>query len=64
MRTTPTTVTIYNGSTGATGTWTDGGAGSPATVANLTGASNIVFYTSGGAGSSTVFGHFTAAAEL
>jgi len=65
MRTTPTTVTIYNGSfTGSTGTWTDGGAGAPATSANLTGASNIVFYTTGGAGSSTVFGHFTAAAEL
>ena len=63
MRTTPTVV-VYNGTTGGTGTWSDGGGGSPATSVNLNGSNGVVMYSSGGAASSTIFGHYTASAEL
>jgi hypothetical protein len=63
MRTTPT-VTTYNPTTGATGTWSDGGGGSPATSANIIGANNVLFYTGGGAASATLYGQYTASAEL
>ena len=64
MRATPSTVTAYNAITGATGTWSDGGGLSPATSANISGANNVIFYSTGGSGSSNVYGHFIASAEL
>jgi cytoskeletal protein CcmA (bactofilin family) len=63
MRTTPTVV-VYNASTGGTGTWSDGGGGSPATSVNLNGINGMVIYSSGGSASSTILGHYTASAEL
>jgi hypothetical protein len=63
LRATPT-VTLYNPSTGAIGTWYDGGALSPTAAVFLYGVNNIAVYTVSGSASSSVYGHYVANSEL
>jgi len=63
MRSSPS-VTVYNPSTGGTGTWMDSGAGYPTTVVNTIGPRSILYYVSGGPYNGLVYGQSTASAEL
>ena len=63
MRAAPTVI-LYNPLTGGTGTWTDGSGGATTTTLNINGANNILLFSTGGPASATVYGHYTASAEL
>lgn len=62
MRTTPT-VTVYNSTTGATGTWRDGGAVDVSITANPN-ATSTIFTGSGGSANAQIAGNWVAIAEL
>lgn len=64
MRVTPTTVTLYNATTGATGTWRDGGAADRSVTASGAGTSGVYISCSTATGSSSISGHAVAIAEL
>lgn len=64
MRVAPTTVTLYNGTTGATGTWRDGGATDRAVSVAGAGMSSLLVVCTTAAASSSISGHAVAIAEL
>lgn len=64
MRVAPTTVTLYNSTTGAAGTWRDGGATDRAVFTSGVGMSGVLIACNTAAASSTVVGHAVAIAEL
>lgn len=63
MRATPTVV-LYNSTTGAAGTWRDGGGTDRAMTVSVPGTRQTSFFSTTVAASSTVGGQLTASAEL